>query len=260
MAETPLGFPYPTDSDYGTGADVPRAVSELADALDDYLTGTYKLVSIRYITTGTVTFTPTAGVDALYVECVGGGGAGGGCTTGATNSAAGGGGGGGGYAAKWITTMKSPFTVAVGAGGVAAQARQTAATVATRLSIRRPSAPRPARREVYKRPSRLRPRSVAMGGNGSGAVGDFLASGANGSTGYMLAAAQACSGNGGATLFGGGGQGKITQAAGGAALLGYGGGGGGGCILSGGASVAGGNGAPGVIRVWEFRGAASGGS
>ncbi len=64
---TPLGLPFPLDSDYNGGADAPRAVRELAEALDTFLTDQYRLVSIRYITSG-VAFTPTAGVDGLLLK------------------------------------------------------------------------------------------------------------------------------------------------------------------------------------------------
>src|SRR5690349_2601279 len=115
---TSKGFRYPLGTDYaGTGPDVPRAVLELATDVDNFLTGKYGLIKITNIFTGTTSYSPTSGVDALYIEMVGGGGAGGGCVSAATNSAAGGGGGGGGYAALWTTTIKATFTVQVGAGG-----------------------------------------------------------------------------------------------------------------------------------------------
>lgn len=260
MAATPLGFPYPGDSDYDTGADVPRAVQELADALDDFLTGTYKLVSIRYVTSG-VTFEPTADVDALYVECVGAGGGGGGCTTGATNSAAGGGGGGGGYAAKWITVMKHPFTVAIGVGGLGATASNGGTGSDTSFDSPSVCTGLGGTGGIQKTVAAPPTMGGQGGTGGSSDAGDFRISGTPGLSGFMLAAAQNGPGNGGGSHFGGGAVGIVNlQGNGSTPGTGYGGGGSGGGILSGGASVKGGDGRQGVIRVWEFRGATSGGA
>ncbi len=63
-----------------------------------------RLKSTTVINPGTVTYTVPAGVNAIYVECVGPGGGGGGANGATNNSAFGGGGGAGGYAAKLITS------------------------------------------------------------------------------------------------------------------------------------------------------------
>jgi hypothetical protein len=252
---TPLGFPFPEDSDYPSGADVPLAVQNLAEALDAFLTGQYRLVAIRYITSG-VTYEPTAGVDALYVECVGGGGAGGGCNTGATNGAAGGGGGGGGYAAVWATTMKHPFTVAVGLGGVGASAANGGHGGDTTFDS--PSICTGAggtgglKSDVGAVGS-----ETVMGGQGSlggqFSVGDAGFPGEPGDWGLCLAAAQVGGGAGGSSVFGAGGRGLINATSVGSGGAAYGGGGAGATIISGGVSRPGGDGGSGLIRVWEFQ-------
>jgi hypothetical protein len=76
--------------------------------------------------------------------------------------------------------------------------------------------------------------------------------GNSGSAGMVLAAAQAESGDGGGGFAGGKPQGIKSQGAGVNAVANTGSGGSGACILSGGASVAGGNGGSGFIRIWEF--------
>jgi hypothetical protein len=83
-------------------------------------------------------------------------------------------------------------------------------------------------------------------------VGDIKLAGTPGDSGLCLAAAQALSGHGGAGFLGMGAAPSIKTQGTGAAGGNYGGGGGGGCILSGGASVAGGVGGNGLLRVWEF--------
>jgi hypothetical protein len=98
------------------------------------------------------------------------------------------------------------------------------------------------------------PRIGGAGGAGgptAGGLGDIVAAGADGATGIVLAAAQALSGSGGGSEIGGQVAGIKAQGNGTNGHT-YGGGGGGGTILSGGAAVAGGQGAPGLIRVWEF--------
>lgn len=78
----------------------------------------YTLRSIQTYTSGSGTYTVPSGVRALYVECVGGGGGAGGVDgQGAGTAAASGGGGGAGYCAKLITSLEASYSYAVGAGG-----------------------------------------------------------------------------------------------------------------------------------------------
>jgi len=65
------------------------------------------------------TYTPTAGTNRVYVECVGGGGGGGGVPAIASGNACGGGGGGGAYAASLLTSGFSGVSYTIGAAGAA---------------------------------------------------------------------------------------------------------------------------------------------
>jgi hypothetical protein len=253
MPTTSLGFRYPAGTDYaGTGADVPRAVGELAADLNTFLTGKYCLIKITNIFTGTVSYTPQTGVTGLYVEMVGGGGGGGGCVTGVTNSAAGGGGGSGGYSAIWTTTIKT-FTVAVGAGGTGvsgASGNTGGNTTFDSPSICSANGGSGGSPHTVAVP----PVVGGVGGSGGPSVtGDLLANGQAGGNGFTLAAAQAMSGAGGASQWAGGANSVVSNQNGNNAGLGYGGGGSGAVILSGGITRTGGNGGNGLIRVWEFQ-------
>lgn len=218
----------------------------------------WRLVKVTYITNPTVSYTPTAGVDALFVECIGGGGGGGGCLTAVTNSAAAGGGAGGGYSAKWVTAnIGGALTVAVGAGGAGGVAGANPGTAGGATSFKDNTALTVCLANgggggTADTVAAIHAGGLGGTGNTLGAIGDIVVPGQPGHHGVALAAAQAVSGNGGNSMFGAAAIGRKTQGAGSAANL-YGGGGAGGCILSGGASVAGGNGSNGLIRVWEFQ-------
>lgn len=85
-----------------------------------FTTKDYRLVRRLYLYNGTVSYTPTAGTQALHIEGIGGSGAGGGAasSTGGTNNSVGGGGGGGGGARVWLTTLVTgACVVAIGAAG-----------------------------------------------------------------------------------------------------------------------------------------------
>lgn len=219
------------------------------------------------------------GVRQFRAECIGGGGGGGGCLTAATNSAAAGGGGAGGYGQYYFTpgpidevhfsngTVTYEYYVgAGGAGGVAGATTGTAGGGTFFGFWDNGGGPNP----------------IIQTAGGSGGVGDTVAtihvggkggdggSGTNetgytltrgqcGGTGRALAAAQCVSGSGGDCIcgpqrnFGRGGQGNKNTTAGGTNALGYGAGGGGASIISGGLSQPGGNGAPGLIIITEYR-------
>lgn len=228
-----------------------------------FATKDYRLVRVTSITQGTTSFAPTSNSLAGYVEGLGAGAGGGGAATGATNAAAAGGGGSGGYSAAWLTGAAwtvAGFTCQVGAGGAGGTAGANNGSVGTDTTFTDNGS---TLRLTAKGGTGGISSTVAAGpvigglGSAGGAsasgTGDNKIDGNPGGTGIMLAAAQALSGYGGiAPMFGGGaGVGKNAQSAGSNATN-YGGGGSGGCILSGGASVAGGNGGNGLIRIWEF--------
>jgi hypothetical protein len=209
---------------------------------------------VVHIFSGTTTYTPTVGVRALYVECIGGGGGGGGVLDAATNSGAGGGGGGGAYSAVYTTTIKASFVCAIGAGGTggAAGANNGAVGGDTTFDSASICTAKGGLGGIADTVTTIH--IGGLGGNGgprSTGVGDLLIDGSPGSVGISLAAAEAHSGKGGASALGGGANGRDNQGDG-ITATGYGGGGSGGNNLSSVASQAGGTGAPGVIRVWEL--------
>lgn len=213
------------------------------------------LLRVTNILQGTTSFTPGAGTRAMYVEMVGGGSGGGGCATAVTNGAAAGGGGAGSYSAIYTTTIKT-YTVQVGAGGnggTAGANNGSAGTDSTfdSASICTAKGSATGGIGVTVAAGPIFGGLGGIGGLASGGLGDIKTDGGAGETGIMLAAAQACSGRGGDSFFGAGAPSLKSQSAGANAIV-YGAGGSGGCILSGGASVAGGNGSNGLIRVWEF--------
>jgi hypothetical protein len=218
-----------------------------------------RLISIQHILTGTTTYTPTAGTNMAFVECWGAGGGGGGCATAATNAAAAGGGGAGAYSAKWVAAaaMKASFTVAVGAKGTGGASGANPGNTGGDTTFDSPSICTAKGGAGGAADTVAAGPRVAGDGGAGGAlasgVGDVKVSGQPGFAGLALAAAQSLSGAGAPGFDGtSGGQGKKSSTGAGNAAAGYAAGGGGACIISGGASQAGGNGADGLIRVWEF--------
>lgn len=245
----------------GPGIGTPVAAAIVDESGNEVMLGHFSILDYRLIRVVNVLntpYVPTNGTRALYVECWGAGGGGAGCATAVTNAAAAGGGGSGAYSAVWLTgaQVKASFTVGVGALGAGGVAGANNGGVGGDTTFDSPS--------VCTAKGGLGgiadtvaagPRVGGLGGApglAASGVGDLKVSGNPGDEGLALAAAQAVSGSGGpAPVMGGAGQGLKTQGAGGAAT-GFAAGGAGACILSGGASVAGGNGAAGTIRVWEF--------
>lgn len=197
------------------------------------------------VITATGIYTASSGAKSLYVECVGGGGAGAGAVGTASNCSCGGGGGAGGYAAALVPAGSYAVTVgAAGAGGsgsgsnggqtslgsaVIVLGGQGASTLATGTAL-----------------------GVAFGGfGGAASSGDLQTSGGPGQNGVRLSGTAGFGGMGGNSFFNGAGRGCLYASGAGINALSYGGGGGGACAVDGN-TYAGGNGAQGVIRVWEF--------
>jgi hypothetical protein len=210
---------------------------------------TFSLIRVTNLFQGTTTYTPTPGVRALYVECIGGGGAGGGGATSSSSISGGGGGGGGGYSAKWIappTTIKLSYTVQVGARGTGVSGGQ--GNGGTDTTFDSPSVC--TAKGGGGGPTLATGTAAATGYGGPGGssasgVGDITADGGDGSLPLRMSASIMLVGFGGGTVFaaptiwGATGPGKL-----------YGGGGSG--VSTTGAAATGNNGANGLIRVWEF--------
>ena len=119
---SPFGFPYPEDTDLVR--DGATDIENLAEGVNDYLTGGYLYAGTRYYTSsGTFAKadplgTGDIGLRAIRVRMVGGGGGGGGLD--GTADEARSGGGGGGYSELFITDiagLDASVTVTRGAGG-----------------------------------------------------------------------------------------------------------------------------------------------
>ncbi len=213
----------------------------------------YRLIRVTNILTGTVTFTPSNGARALFVECIGAGGAGGGAALCSTQVSVGSGGGGGAYSAKWITgTLKASYTVAVGAGGTAGGAG-AAGNAGGDTTFDSPSvctAKGGAGGAVMAAGTTLIGQAGTLGGASASGVGDIKSDGCAGEGCIRLSTTGGLGGNGGAG-FPTGGNGLGAAVAGvGTAALSYGGGGGGSMATS--TAQVGGVGFAGLIRIWEF--------
>jgi len=214
----------------------------------------YRQIKVVNILTGTTTYTPSNGCQALYVECLGGGGAGGGAATCATQVSVGAGGGGGGYSAVWVTgTLKASYTMAVGAGGTAGSAG-AAGNAGGDTTFDSPSictAKGGAGGAVMAAGTTLITMAGSLGGAAASGVGDLLIQGAESDGAIRLSTTGGGGGNGGIGVVIGGGGGLGASVAGvGTAALGYGGGGGGSMATS--TSQVGGVGKAGLMRIWEF--------
>ena len=216
------------------------------------LASNYRLTRILNIYNGTTTYTPTAGTRALYVECIGGGGAGGGAAAASSNLSLGGGGGAGAYSAKWLTgSIKSSYTVSVGAGGTGVSGAAGNAGGSTTFDS--PSICTAAGGSgggTLAAGTAVNTQGGGAGGLSSSGVGDLKLDSADGGWGLRLSASIGRAGSGGGAPIGGGLTGAPAATAAGIAGGNYGGGGSGAITTA--AVQTGGAGASGVIRIWEF--------
>jgi hypothetical protein len=272
-AATSLGGTVSADSILGIGP-LPVGILKrtngntmgIAVAGTDYKLGTQNTINVRIIT-ATTTYTPTAGVTALFFEGVGGGGGGGSVfvTTNSAYAGGGGGGGGGGYASAYAGTPAATYAITIGGGGAGGAGSGNNAgnsggttTVSTILTAPGGIGGGASNGGFYMGST------TAIGGDGAtGTVGIMLASGSDGGNGTSSAAAFTApgtftgigfGGNGGGSIFGGGGKPSYNSTNG--VNGGQYGGGGGGAAYTGVSGVpggkAGGAGASGVVRVWEI--------
>jgi hypothetical protein len=200
---------------------------------------------------GTTTYTPTAGTIRLYVECIGGGGAGGGSATSSSQVSLGSGGGAGAYSAVWIASPAGSYTVQVGAGGTGnSGATGNAGTDTTFGASSVCTAKAGAGGITLAAGTSTFTQPGGLGGASGSGVGDLKTDGSDGGWGFRISGIAGQSGNGGnAPLSAGMAAGKNSVGAGNTGKN-YGGGGGGGITIS--TANAGGAGANGLIRVWEF--------
>lgn len=214
-----------------------------------------RLLGVQKLT-GSGTYTPTPGTKKIIVELVGGGGAGGGAYAGSnTTSSSGAGGSSGAYGKALLTTLAASVNYAVGGGGVAHSGGKGSDGGATTFGSLSVSGGLGGRASSYSGASTYT--DVTSGT--SNFVGDFIEAitGGYSSIGLMLSSTFCFGGGGGHSKIGTGGAVSGLNTAGSSSAgaspsaTNYGAGGGGGVSTSA-TAVPGGNGADGIILVWEY--------
>ena len=212
----------------------------------------------RFVASGT--YTPTPGTTRIIVEVQGGGGGGGGVPiTTATQFSIGGGGASGAYAKSFLTNgFSGGIAVTIGAGGAGAAGgvAGTGATGGTSSFGALIScagglggisyAAATANGNFLIGQTSGQP-AIATGGNACNAAGN------NASIGVGTASGAQVAGTGNSSPFGGGGRGPVGGTSAGGNATSFGSGGGGASANSNNAAgLPGGNGAPGVVFIWEY--------
>ncbi|HSW79873.1 MAG TPA: hypothetical protein VLG47_03790 [Candidatus Saccharimonadales bacterium] len=216
--------------------------------------------SILTSTSANSTYTVPSGVSTIIVEMVGAGAGGGGAAAANSQYAAAGGGGAGGYARKVIVNPASSYkyTILAGGNGGTAGANNGSTPTATCFGTNATACTTPivscnGGNGGTGAANGTTVVTVAGGTGGTCTGGDINITGASGTRGSRASGTLGISGSGATTMFGSGGGGCIgLQAGEAAAATAYGTGGGGACTQSN-TNEAGGNGAQGVIIVWEFK-------
>lgn len=227
-------------------------------------TGSGVVIGKQIFTSGSGTYTPTAGTTNIIVELVGGGGAGGSTSGGVGQNSAAGGGTGAAYCRKWITSLGGGYTAsyAVGAagapgatgnnpGGGGGASTWSDGTVSLSGGGGSGGAGYPTF-AIASGYDVLNP----GGAGGSASGGDLNIPGGESGIGVAASANVSYGGSGGNSMFGTGGTEGIAyngSAPNGNAGQGYGAGGSGGASCNVASGSAGGAGTAGLIVVWEFR-------
>lgn len=215
------------------------------------VSGSGNLIGVQRFT-ASGTYTPTPGTKTIIVEAVGGGGAGGGAGATSTGQfSTSGGGGAGAYGKSKFTSGFSSVTVTIGAGGVgvAAGAGGAGGTTSFGAMLSCPGGDGCPYAGVYSLNSAIVTTSGATSAYPSGA--NLLSlPGAAGTIGSSGQNGGCAGGMGGGSLLGTGGRGAGFGGRNNG--LGYGAGGSAALVGASSSALAGGDGAPGVVIVWEY--------
>jgi hypothetical protein len=247
----------------GTGYNTPVSLAAIDESgnlamLAHFGVLDYRLLKVTVVTaSGGGTWTPQAGCRAAYVELVGGGGQGGGCATSSGSCSVGGGGGGGAYAASWITGVSATVAYVVGTGGSGGAAGSSGVvgndtTWAVSVIVAKGGSGGAA----LAAGTSVLVQAGGLGGAAASCTGDLKISGSQGGKGTRDSAAIGFSGDGGPAAYigsvGAVGTGVVAGGTAGPAALAtaYGSGGAGAATTT--TQQAGGVGAAGLIRIWEF--------
>lgn len=199
-------------------------------------------------------YEPAADVAAIFVEGIGAGGGGGGASAAGGVARAGLGGAAGGYFNAFIENPEPTYAVGIGAAGIGGPAGQNAGTAGGTTTF---GPVMSATGGGGGASSGSTASSVVLGSTlaGIGSGGDINMEGQGSVPGVKLSADQRMGGGGGSTRYGTGAPNRVgtTSASNTFGLpgTGYGSGGGGG-ISSTTTDQPGGDGAPGVVVVWEY--------
>lgn len=204
------------------------------------------------------TYTPTPGTNSIVVEGCGAG-SGGGATAACSGSqsSAGAGGSSGAYGkSRYTGGFTGGIAVTIGAGGnggTAAGAAPAAGGASSFGALLTLPGGLAVSNSPASTPPLLSPGSVLTGSNSPTGANIFGSQGQAGSSGMMFITTSGQSGSGGSTPYGTGATGRFTSTSGnGASGIGFGSGGGGGATTASGTAQSGGNGAPGIVIVWEY--------
>lgn len=244
-------FTVKFQTESGTGVSIgagqiATVISDGTNIVDPLTAVVGRFIGVK-VFTSSGTYTPTPGTQRVLVEVQGAGGAGGGsAATGAGQYSGGGSGGAGGYAKQLLTTGFLGASVVVGAAGIGGPATTggsggNSSFGAITASGGTGGGPGGVTTTV----------TVGFGGAGGAATGGLInIPGGAGSNSIISGVGASTLVNGGASVLGTGGRGISGAAAppGG----GYGGGGSGPSFGPSSGASAGGNGAPGVVIVWEY--------
>jgi hypothetical protein len=211
-----------------------------------------RLLNIQtFSAVGAFTYTPTAGTNSYVAEGVAGAGAGGGSPSCTSSQATGASGGGSGASFRHhVTTGIAPVSGSVGAGGAGGAGVGGNGGATTFGAINAPGGIGGSVGVV----TATFPQLVGTSNGAASATGANLinASGASGTSSLALGLSSVLGGNGAASVFGGGANAVVNASVPGVAASTPGSGGSGAVTLASGGASNGGNGAAGIVLVYEY--------
>jgi hypothetical protein len=217
--------------------------------------GTSVTISTQIFTSGSGTYTPTAGATWVWVRAIAGGGQGGGCTSTTAQVGSGGGGGAGGYGEYWETATSRAYSIGAGGSGSAAGSTggnggsTTFGTAGAQMSLAGGSGGVASNGQTVSG-------APAGGAGGAATTATLKMAGGAGGYAFILASTGGFAGSGADSILGQKGIGLSLVSTGslaGGAATGYGSGGGGGACSGAAGSATGGVGGSGVLIITEYQ-------
>lgn len=228
------------------------ATSRTVTFPDASFTLSTSVISTQIFTSGSGTYTPTAGALYVWVRAVAGGGQGGGALAGSTQVGVGAGGGAGGYGEIWEAATSRAYSV--GAGGSTGTTSTGQSGTATTFGTAGAQLNLAGGTGGSSQNSQVASAVAAGGAGGASTTATFGVAGMKGRGGLGGTSFGTIAGDGGPSPFGGNGMGAVQNSAGGvagSAATGPGSGGGG-AGAQGANSANGGAGGSGYIIITEY--------